>query len=180
MADPQQRRIVFFFGAGASQGAGAFTPIEGGGKLQIPTQETFWNVFLRFCRKKKNRKTIEQFLFQYFLGYARVPSRANARQRRQLLAGADVEEVFTFLSERIQSPSTTPQFRTHALRVWDSLLEEIGSVFFRFGPNPKTRKIFRTFRNQHLRSRDTIVSFNYDRADANPTSDMNSTNPIAT
>lgn len=69
--------IVFFLGAGASLGAGAVASIRGGGKIAIPTQSTFWETFLRFCSSKKNKKTIESFLFRYFLGYKKVPSRLN-------------------------------------------------------------------------------------------------------
>jgi hypothetical protein len=35
-------------------------------------------------------------------------------------------------------------------------------VFSRFLPNVRTRKTYRDFRRRHIRSRDTIVSFNYD------------------
>jgi hypothetical protein len=59
MLRKQQRRIVFFLGAGASFGAGAFTTVQHGGRIKIPTQETFWDTFLRFCRSRDNRNNIE-------------------------------------------------------------------------------------------------------------------------
>lgn len=62
-------KIVYFLGAGASYGAGAVAKIQGGAKISIPTQATFWSTFLRFCKSDANRKTIESFLFRYFLGY---------------------------------------------------------------------------------------------------------------
>ena len=79
-----------------------------------------------------------------------------------MLKAIDVEEVFTFLSERNHAPRTSPQFQSYTKKVWEALVEEIGCVFSRFEPNQKTRKMFREFRRRHLRSRDTIVSFNYD------------------
>src|SRR5438034_11756648 len=100
MLRKQQRRIVFFLGAGASFGAGAFTTVQHGGRIKIPTQETFWETFLRFCKSTDNRNDIESFLFRYFLGYGKAPGRSNSAARRKMLKGIDVEEVFTFLSER--------------------------------------------------------------------------------
>jgi hypothetical protein len=60
---PGERRIVYILGAGASLGAGAYVTKQGGGRISIPTQTTFWDTFLRFCKDKKNRKAIERFLF---------------------------------------------------------------------------------------------------------------------
>jgi SIR2-like domain len=162
MPEKQQRRIVFFLGAGASYGAGATAPIQGGGELPIPTQETFWDTFLRFCRSSKNRDTIESFLFRYFLGYKKKPSRTKAVERRKKLKSIDVEEVFTFLSERNHAPRTSQQFQLYTKQVWEALVEEIGQVFSRFKPNTKTRKVYKELRKQHIRSHDTVVSFNYD------------------
>src|SRR5580700_2624132 len=96
----QQRKIVFFLGAGASYGAGAYASVQHGSHLRIPMQLTFWDTFLRFSRSKKNRRRIESFLFRYFKGYSRVPAKVKARKRREMLGDVDVEEVFTFLSER--------------------------------------------------------------------------------
>jgi hypothetical protein len=73
-----------------------------------------------------------------------------------------VEEVFTFLSERNNAPRTPKLMRLHTQKVWNALVEETGRVFARFGPNMRTRSVFRSFRKNHIRSRDTIVSFNYD------------------
>jgi hypothetical protein len=155
------RKILYFLGAGAPLAAGATTPVQGGGFLQIPTQATFWSTFLRFCGGTR-RARIESFLFRYFLGYARTPARSSAADRRALLSRVDVEEVFTFLSERARAPSSTPQAKTYATEVWDALVQEIGNVFSRFDANTSTRKTFRKLLSQHVRSRDAIVSFNYD------------------
>jgi hypothetical protein len=157
----QRRRIVFFLGAGASLGAGAVTTVQHGGKIKIPTQETFWDTFLRFC-SPGNRTIIEPFLFRYFLGYARVPSRSAPAARRMMLKSIDVEEVFTFLSERNHAPRTSIQFQAYTRKVWEALISEIGHVFARFSPNINTRRTFRTLRNNHIRHWDTVISFNYD------------------
>ena len=158
----KRRKFVYVLGAGASFGAGASAAVQGGGRLPIPTQATFWETFLRFCAGKKNRKEIESFLFRYFLNYRRVPTRLRAAAKRKLLANVDVEEVFTFLSERARAPSTSVQLRTYSLRVWAALVAEIGNVFRHFEPNHSTRKVFRAFVKNHFRSRDVVVSFNYD------------------
>lgn len=158
----QQRRIVFFLGAGASFGAGARAQVQGGGAVPIPTQQTFWETFLRFCARENNRKLIEAFLFRYFLGYDRVPARSSASARRKQLTPINVEEVFTFLSERNNAPGVPSQFQSYTTRVWNALLEEIGRVFSHFTPNSKTRSVYREFISNHVRTRDTIVSFNYD------------------
>ena len=158
----QKRRIVYFLGAGASYGAGATARVEGGGKIPIPTQGTFWDTFIRFSRGIKNRHIIENFLFQYFLDYARAPSRLSSAKRREKVSGIDVEEVFTFLSERINAPETLPQLKASLSRVWNALLAEFCSVFSRFPPNSTTRSVYRKFLHNHIRSRDTVVSFNYD------------------
>ena len=98
------RKIVYVLGAGASRGAGAVARVQAGGSVPIPLQSDFWDVFLRFSRGINNRHLIEQFLFRYFYGYSRVPSRAVASSRRSMLSPIDVEEVFTFLSERGRAP----------------------------------------------------------------------------
>ena len=112
----QQRKIVFVLGAGASYGAGAYALVQGGGHLPIPTQATFWPILLRFCHSTRNRRAIESFLFRYFLGYGRTPARATVTKRRQQLKNVDVEEVFTFLSERARAPSTSPALPTTSPR----------------------------------------------------------------
>jgi hypothetical protein len=86
----------------------------------------------------------------------------SAADRRKLLSKVDVEEVFTPLSERARAPSSTPQAKTYATEVWEALLHEIGNVFSRFRANTSTRKAFKRLLSQHVRSRDAIVSFNYD------------------
>jgi hypothetical protein len=118
MIEKQQRRIVFFLGAGASLGAGAVANIQGGGEISIPTQVEFWETFLRFCRSHTNRREIESFLFRYFLGYAKAPGRSSSRDRRKRLRPIDVEEVFTFLSERNNAPGVSPQFQAYTAKVW--------------------------------------------------------------
>jgi hypothetical protein len=158
----QQRKFIFFLGAGASLGAGACAVIQGGNTLPIPTQSSFWDVFIRFCVSKNNRKTIESFLFTYFLGYSRVPAKLSAAKRRELLSAVDVEEVFTFLSERAQAPATTPSMRTYTKKVWLALVEEIQNVFGHFKANTKTRNLYRLLLKNHIRSWDSVVSFNYD------------------
>lgn len=158
----QQRKIVFFFGAGASLGAGGYAVVQGGGHLPIPTQQDFWDTFLRFCGSHDNRRNIESFLFRYFLGYARVPARASSAQRRKLLAHINVEEVFTFLSERAQAPSTSASLRAYSSKIWEALVIELGRVFRHFESNKRTRSTYRRFIKQFVRSRDTLVSFNYD------------------
>jgi hypothetical protein len=153
---------VFFLGAGASYGAGAFTTIQHGGKINIPTQESFWETLLRLSRSTDHRREIESFLFRYFLGYGKAPGRSNNAARRKMLKGIDVEEVFTFLSERNRAPRTSIQFQAYTKSVWEALLHETGQVLTRFQPNVDTRRVFRTFRKKHVRHWDTIVSFNYD------------------
>jgi hypothetical protein len=158
----QKKKFVYFLGAGASYGAGATATVQAGGKVPIPTQATFWNTFLRFCGSSRRRTDIESFLFRYFLGYGRTPTRLEPPARRKLLAPIDVEEVFTFLSERASAPSTTPQLRTYASGIWDALTAEIGNVFGRFEPNTQTRATYRALLKNHIRAFDTVVSFNYD------------------
>lgn len=158
----QKKKVVYFLGAGASFGAGAYTSVQAGHRLPIPTQSTFWSTFLRLCISDKNRALIESFLFRYFLGYGKTPARTPPAKRRALLTSIDVEEVFTLLSERTRAPSTSPQLRTYAQRVWNALAEEIGHVFLRFGPNAQTRATYKAFLTRHHRKFDTVVSFNYD------------------
>lgn len=156
------RKIVFFLGAGASYGAGAAATIQGGGTLPIPMQATFWDTFLRFSSGKTNRRDIESFLFRYFLGYTRVPTGILPSKRRLMLKDVDVEEVFTFLSERARAPASSVSLRNYAEKVWNALLMEFGHVFSRFGPSRSTKQIYRALLRNYVRSRDTVVSFNYD------------------
>lgn len=156
------RKIVYFLGAGASYGAGAVARVQGGGTVAIPTQATFWDTFLRFATRPRNRREIESFLFRYFIGYARAPARSTPTQRRRMFRDVDVEEVFTFLSERARAPASSKQLRTYANSVWTALLAEMFPVFSRFRGTRATRRVFRTLVANFVRSRDTIVSFNYD------------------
>lgn len=156
------RKIVFFLGAGASFGAGAVARIQGGATLAIPTQATFWDTFLRFSSGRKNKRDIESFLYRYFLGYTRAPTRISDAKRKAMFKDIDVEEVFTFLSERARAPASSASLKTYANKVWAALLEEFGHVFSRFDASQATRKVYRQLYKNYVRSRDTIVSFNYD------------------
>lgn len=158
----KKKKFVYFLGAGASYGAGAYARVQAGAQIPIPTQATFWGTFLRFCKSSRRRKEIESFLFRYFLGYGRSPTRLTANARRKLLAPIDVEEVFTFLSERARAPSTSQQLRTYVNSIWEALTAEIGNVFARFEPNQSTRAVYRDLIRQHFRNFDSFVSFNYD------------------
>lgn len=158
----QQRKIVFFLGAGASYGAGAYASVQHGGHLRIPMQSTFWDTFLRFCHSKRNRRRIESFLFRYFKGYARVPARVKSSERRTMFEDVNVEEVFTFLSERARAPSTSSSLRREAIKIWAALISELPRVFGRFKSNADTRGIYKKLCKNFVRARDTIVSFNYD------------------
>lgn len=156
------RKIVYVLGAGASYGAGASATVQRGGNVRIPTQADFWRTFLRFCSSNERKKRIQSFLFRYFTSFSRVPARLNDQQRRQLLSAIDVEEVFTFLSERIQAPATTTAFKRVAEQIWLDLTIEIGHVFSRFKSNKLTQGIYKRLVRNQIRSRDSIISFNYD------------------
>lgn len=158
---PQGRKVLYVIGAGASRALGAYVPAQGGSRLSIPTQAEFWEVVLRLAGSL-SRREIESFLFRYFLGYSRVPGRASAADRRAMLAHIDVEEVFTFLSERSKAPSSSVQLKHYSDRVWLALVGLVGQVFSRFSPNRRTRRVVRDFYRKHVRSRDALVSFNYD------------------
>ncbi|WP_183792992.1 SIR2 family protein, partial [Tunturiibacter gelidoferens] len=99
---------------------------------------------------------------RYFLGYDRAPARLNPAMRRKCFQSVDVEEVFTFLSERSRAPSTSTALKTSADKIWAALVSELPSVFNRFGPNQSTRAIYKKLVQNFLRKRDTVVSFNYD------------------
>lgn len=158
----QGRKVLYFLGAGASYGAGATAPVQGSGEISSPTQASFWETFLRFSKSRNRRSRIESFLFRYFMGYGKVPSRSKPAERRHMLNRIDVEEVFTFLSERARAPSTSPQLRTYAKEIWQDLVAEVGNVFRHFEANSKTKHVYRTLLKNHIRSYDAIVSFNYD------------------
>jgi hypothetical protein len=155
------RKILYFLGAGSSYGAGATTIVRGGHTLPIPMQASFWPTLLRFA-KVPRRKRLESFLFRYFKGNERVPARMTSVKRRDALKSIDVEEVFTFLSERVRSPAVSSQLRQYAREIWLDLVTEIGTMFRRYGPNTETRRIYRALRDNQIRSRDAVVSWNYD------------------
>jgi hypothetical protein len=119
-------------------------------------------VFLRLVRHSKARADIESFLFRYFLGYRRPPYRIHVKERRRLLATVEVEEVFTFLSERSRAPSTSLQLRTYSMRMWETLVQQVAFVFSHFQANRTTRATVRRFHKRHIRTYDTVISFNYD------------------
>ncbi len=79
-----------------------------------------------------------------------------------MLARIDVEEVFTFLSERSKAPSSSAQLKAYADRIWLALIEQLSAVFTRFNPDNVSRRVVREFHAAHVKSRDAIVSFNYD------------------
>lgn len=122
--------------------AGAYATVQRGGHLPTPTQADFWETFLRFCKSNHNRRTIESFLFRYFKGYRKTPTRLVPSHRHPILNDIDVEEVFTFISERIAAPATSVQLKTAVERVWESLTIEIGNVFSRFTANAETRRLY--------------------------------------
>jgi hypothetical protein len=159
---PTRRKVVWIFGAGASLGAGAYAKIQRGGKIYIPTQVDFWDTLLRYA-SAKDRDIIEAFLYRYFKGYHKTPSKLNHNRRRKAFKEVDVEEVFTFLSERVSTPTITPQLKTYFQdSVWPALIRSISSTFGKFHANTSTRAIYRDFEANHLRAHDAIVSFNYD------------------
>lgn len=159
---PEGRKVVWFFGAGASRGAGATTRVRGGGTVPIPTQADFWPVLLGFANRA-DRRLIESFLFRYFRGYLRTPPRMNPVARRKSLWQVNVEEVFTFLSERMTTATLSAQQKAYfGDQVWRALIRTVGSTFRRFSPNRDTRHYYRMFCRNLLRSRDSIISFNYD------------------
>jgi hypothetical protein len=157
-----KRKIVWIFGAGASRGAGAYSIIQNGGKVFIPTQADFWDTILRYANSK-DRGVIEAFLFRYFKGYNKTPAKLRPNKRRKSFKEVDVEEVFTFLSERISTTTITPQLKTYFQdSIWPALIRSISSTFRKFGMNRATRAAYRDFENNHLKSHDVIISFNYD------------------
>lgn len=162
MATNNKRKIVWVLGAGASRGVGAVTSVQHGGKIRIPMQIDFWDTLLRFATAR-NRKIIEAFLFKYFKGYKKTPPKVHPSERRKYFGDVSVEEVFTFLSERISTVTISPQLRTYYQdQVWEALIESISSTFKRFKSNSQTLAIYRDFSKNHLKSRDAIISFNYD------------------
>lgn len=156
------RKVVWVFGAGASRGAGAYSLIQKGGKILIPTQSDFWETVLRFA-SSEDRKLIEAFLFRYFKGYSKTPPKIKPTQRKKHFNGVNVEEVFTFLSERVSTKTIASQLQKYFQNdIWPALIRSIANTFRRFSANQATKSVFKGFEQQHLRSRDVIISFNYD------------------
>lgn len=156
------RKIVWFLGAGASRGAGAALRVGGsGGTIKIPIQADFWDVVLRYGSKKDADK-IQSFLFRYFAGYDRTPARSNRKERREVLKNIDVEEVFTFLSERIKTKQIPDSLKTYFTEIQSKLIRTVTKTLRKFEPNAQTKKTYATFSKNLLRTRDAVVSFNYD------------------
>lgn len=160
--EKSKRKIVWIFGAGASRGAGAFSAVQHGGKVSIPMQSDFWETTLRFSTWQ-DRKIIEGFLFRYFKGYKKTPPKVHPSKRRTYFADVSVEEVFTFLSERISTPTISSQLKTYFKEeIWEALIRSVAATFKRFHSNSETKAVYKDFRLNHLRTRDSIISFNYD------------------
>lgn len=156
------RKIVWVLGAGASRGAGSYTTVQRNGRISIPTQDSFWETILRFA-DAPDRKDIEAFLFRYFNGYKRVPAKIPANKRRKLLDKVDVEEVFTFLSERVSTTTISSSLKQYFRdRIWSALIRSIASTFTRFDANNQTRLVYKNFYENHFKKWDSIISFNYD------------------
>jgi hypothetical protein len=160
--EKSRRKIVWVLGAGASRGAGAVTSVQHGGTIPIPMQSDFWDTTLRFA-DNDDRKLIEAFLFKYFKGYRKTSPKVKPSERRKFFGEVSVEEVFTFLSERISSATISPQLRTYYHeKVWEPLIRSVTATFRRFKSNTNTLSVYRVFADNHLKSRDAIISFNYD------------------
>ena len=155
------RKIVYVLGAGASRALEVVTNYKKSKRIPIPIQGDFWDTYLKFV-PPATRANVESFLFRYFLGYQRVPGNMTHATKRGLLAEVEVEEVFTFLSERSRAPSSSAQLKSECVKIWGELVEGIGIVFKRFTPNAKAQKLVADFKRVHLRRNDAIVSFNYD------------------
>jgi hypothetical protein len=82
--------------------------------------------------------------------------------RCRYLRDINVEEVFTFLSERSSTSTISTSLKNYFQGVWASLLKALAKTFRRFKANRETHKLFRAFSGNLLRARDAIVSFNYD------------------
>ena len=155
------RIVVYILGAGASRALGAVASYKKSTAIKIPIQDDFWDVFLKYLGPA-DRSEIEGFLFKYFLGYVRKPGNMTSRTRKDLLSTINVEEVFTFLSERSQAPSSSTALRNTCNDIWDRMVQGIGVVFSKFGPNRSSRKMVKAFCQRHIRRNDKVVSFNYD------------------
>ena len=67
------------------------------------------------------------------------------------------------MSERISTKTLSPSQRHYFEdEVWPALINAVAVTFGRFEPNKRTRKIYHKFGRNLLRSRDVVISFNYD------------------
>jgi hypothetical protein len=80
----------------------------------------------------------------------------------ELLKEIDVEEAFTFLSERAFSESVPEDSRRTFLKIWEILVSSTGRSLGKFNANNETRFFYKSFTNKLLKQIDAIVSFNYD------------------
>lgn len=159
---PVIRRICWFMGAGASKAAGASVNIAHHVTLPIPTQSDFWPTLLKIA-PSSDEKIIEQFLFRYFKGYERVPTKIKTPvKKRKIFQDVDVEEVFTFLSERISTNTISPSLKKYFETVLGALVRSVYRTFVKFRPNDKTRRIYRKFKQNLITKNDCVISFNYD------------------
>lgn len=157
----QQRKIAWILGAGASRGAGAKAKIRNA-TVPIPVQAEFWKTVLSMAQRN-DRKIVEDFLFRYFRRYARLPPHISSQRKLKEISGVNVEEVFTFLSERIAAPSTNTNVRDEFDGIiWPALVRTVAYTFSKFNANAETKRHYRRFQKGLLRSHDSIVSFNYD------------------
>jgi hypothetical protein len=113
--------------------------------------------------QRNDRKIVEDFLFRYFRRYARLPPHISSQRKLKEISGVNVEEVFTFLSERIAAPSTNTNVRDEFDGIiWPALVRTVAYTFSKFNANAETKRHYRRFQKGLLRSHDSIVSFNYD------------------
>ncbi len=157
----QGRKIAWILGAGASRGAGAYALVQRGGRIPIPIQSDFWSTILRFADSKSESKIVS-FLYRYFKGYSKTPPRLTPSKRRSSLNSIDVEEVFTFLSERIASPTLNDQQRVHFELIYEVLRRVLADSLSRFKSSLETKRMFKKFKSNLFRTRDSLISFNYD------------------
>jgi hypothetical protein len=152
------RKILWVLGAGAPRGAGARRR-QGNGWQRIPTQEEFWPQLLHVGVPQSDRLTLLRFMFRHFLGYGKVPPRTSFGDRLALIAPVNVEEVFTYVSERLLSPAV--ENKAIFEEVWTILRDATRKTFAQYSPNKRTRSAFSAI-GDLIRTRDAVVSFNYD------------------
>lgn len=154
------RKISWILGAGASLAAGATAQIRNSRK-PIPTQASFWEVVMYYTLQK-DKPAIQSFLLRYFKNYTQPPRNIKTKTVLSLIRDINVEEVFTFLSERISSPATSGSLKSYLQEIWPALIRSVARTFKKFPANTKTRATYHKFENQYLRSHDAVISFNYD------------------